>query len=570
MSFLYFIIMIGALVFFHEFGHFIVAKAFDVKVLRFSIGFGPKILGFEYGETEYVICALPLGGYVQMLGHDFGDLEIVEEDEMDRALMAKPIWQRSLVILAGPVANIILPVVIYFIVAMTQAQMPPSLIGEVFDDTPAAAAGLQPGDRIVAIEGKEARYWHDITDAVVDAPGVPLTFTYERDGERHDVEITPETKTSTDFLGLDMRTYGQIGIHLGAYGPTIAMTGPDTPAKAGGLEPFDRVVSVNGEAVERYDELASKIRSSKGQKLDLVVMRPKSIGVDYGEFFRFDIVNASVQPVEVDGTWSIGVVRAQMVVSEILEDSAAAKAGFEAGDRVVALNGRRLSAWDMLVRAIHNEINQTIVAREAGDDSPVEVPFEVTYVRNGETLKTTLTPHVFKYPDQAKQDRYKIDIGWGHMSDLILPDDIDFPLGARTAFAASNSVDETWGYVKMMVRGLARMVQGKVGLDSVGGPILIGELAAKAGEAGAEPFLRMMALISINLAIFNLLPIPILDGGQLTLFAIEAVKRGPISFRTRQIAAYIGFAMIVMIMILAFKNDIERNWDSIVEWVSGD
>ncbi|MEM1348998.1 MAG: RIP metalloprotease RseP, partial [Myxococcota bacterium] len=337
MSFLYFIIMIGALVFFHEFGHFIVAKAFDVKVLRFSIGFGPKILGFEYGETEYVVCALPLGGYVQMLGHDFGDLETVDEEEMARALMAKPIWQRSLVILAGPVANIILPVVIYFIVGMTATQMPPSLIGEVFDDTPAATAGLQPGDKIVAIAGREARYWHDITDAVVDAPGVPLTFTYERDGKRHDVDITPETKTSTDFLGLDMRTYGQIGIHLGAYGPTIAIAGPDTPAEAGGLEPFDRVVSVNGEPVERYDELASKIRASKGAALDLVVMRPRSIGVDYGELWRFDVAHARVQPVEDGGAWSIGVVRAQMVISEVLEASAAAKAGLEVGDRIVSL-----------------------------------------------------------------------------------------------------------------------------------------------------------------------------------------------------------------------------------------
>ena len=104
---------------------------------------------------------------------------------------------------------------------------------------------------------------------------------------------------------------------------------------------------------------------------------------------------------------------------------------------------------------------------------------------------------------------------------------------------------------------------------SLGGPILIGELAAQAGEAGIEPFLRMMALISINLAIFNLVPIPVLDGGQLTLFAMEAVKRGPLSYRTRQIAAYIGFTLIVMLMLLAFKNDIERNWDRIVETIQG-
>lgn len=151
-----------------------------------------------------------------------------------------------------------------------------------------------------------------------------------------------------------------------------------------------------------------------------------------------------------------------------------------------------------------------------------------------------------------------------------MPDDVAFPFGRRIVQAGKTSVSETGEYIKMMVMGLVRMAQGRVGCDSVGGPILIGELAAQAGEAGIEPFLRMMALISINLAIFNLVPIPVLDGGQLALFAIEAIKRGPLSFRTRQIAAYIGFALIVMIMVLAFKNDIERNWDRIVDYISSD
>ena len=569
MTFIYFVIMIGALVFFHEFGHFAVAKMCDVKVLRFSIGFGPKVLGFTYGETEYVICALPLGGYVLMLGHDFGDLETVDEDEMGRALMAKPIWQRSLVILAGPIANLILPMVIYFAVGLGQTTAPPAHIGEVFVGTPAAAAGLEAGDKIVEIDGVEVQYWHQLLDSVTDAPGQTLELGYERDGKVKRTKITPATKTSTDFLGLNQKTYGQIGVLLGTYGTTIALEGPDTPAQQGGLKPFDRVVTVDGAHVERFHELTSLIRNSEGRPLKMVVMRPKGLDVSFGKFSTFETAEATVTPVkDANDVWSIGVTGADMVLSEVTPDSAAARAGFQVGDRIVELNGEPQSSYSLLTSTIHNAINEALLARPPEDTDAVSVDFEVGYVRDGKRYTAVLTPDVLKFADQAKQDRYKITVGWARTANVIMPEDIPFPFFARASYAAQDAVGETWGYTKMMVRGLARMAQGKVGCDSVGGPILIGELAAKAGEAGAEPFLRMMALISINLAIFNLLPIPILDGGQLSLFAIEAIKRGPLSFRVRQIAAYIGFALIVMIMILAFKNDIERNWDRIVDWVS--
>ncbi len=569
MTFLYFIIMIGGLVFFHELGHFAVAKMCDVKVLRFSIGFGPKIIGFTYGETEYVVCALPLGGYVLMLGHDFGDLETVEDEDMDRALMAKPIWQRSLVILAGPIANLILPVAIYFAVGLTHTTAPPAHIGEVFVDTPAAAAGLQAGDRIVGLEGHDVTYWHELLDSVTSAPGETIALSYERDGEVVETTITPATKTSTDFLGLNQRTYGQIGVLLGTYGTTVAFEGPGTAAERGGLEPFDRVVTVDGEHVERFHELVSKIRASEGRPLEMIVLRPKSLDVDFGKFSSFVTVEATVTPTQdASGAYSIGITGADMVLSEVTPGSAASKAGLQVGDRLVALNGEEQSSYSLVTSTIHNAINEALLARPPEDSDAVSVDFEVTYVRNGERRSAMLTPDVLKFADQAKQDRYKITIGWARTANVIMPDEIPFPFFDRATYAASDSISETWGYTKMMVRGLARMAQGKVGCDSVGGPILIGELAAKAGEAGAEPFLRMMALISINLAIFNLLPIPVLDGGQLSLFAIEAIKRGPLSFRVRQIAAYIGFALIVMLMILAFKNDIERNWDRIVDWVS--
>lgn len=569
MSFLYFIIMVGGLVFFHELGHFLVAKLFDVKVIRFSIGFGPRLIGFTYGETEYVICMLPLGGYVQMLGSDFADLDAVDKGELGRALMAKPIWKRSLVILAGPAFNIILPIIIYFIVGLTETTAPPALIGEVFDETPAAKAGLQPGDRIVSIQGDKISYWHELTDHVYDAYEQPLKFVYERDGKQITATLTPEKKTSTDFLGLNVRTYGMIGIHQGAYGATVALDGADSPAKAQGIQSFDRVLAVNGKQIKRYDELESLIRGSKGQPLELLILRPTPVPKDFGMFYGIDAKTLKVQPQLRDGTYKLGITRAEMVVSRVAPESAALKAGLQPGDRVLSLNGKQYGSWSLMLTNIHNAINEVILKRPKDSKDPIIVPFELEYEREGQRFKTTLTPSVKEMTGKAKQEGFKIDVGWGHIAHVIAPEPIPFPFGQRLVYSAQSSITETGGYIKMMVLGLVRMVQGRVGMDSLGGPILIGELAAQAGEAGIEPFLRMMALISINLAIFNLVPIPVLDGGQLTLFAMEAVKRGPLSYRTRQIAAYIGFTLIVMLMLLAFKNDIERNWDRIVETIQG-
>lgn len=568
MSFIYFIIMIGVLVFVHEFGHFIIAKLFDVKVLRFSIGFGPKIIGFHYGETEYVICALPLGGYVQMLGHDFGDLETVPEEDRDRALMAKPIWQRSLVILAGPVANLLLPLTIFFFAGLFETTTSPLQLGQVFEGSPAAVAGLQPGDKITAMNGEPVRYWHDLPDRVADSPGEVMTVTYERDGESTTTTITPETRTSTDFLGLNVRTYGMIGVHLGTYGPTIAFTAPDVPGAQQGLQNFDRVVAIDGKPVRRFDEIEARVRTNTGAPMTFSVLRLSPIQKEFGRFYSMTPATVTVTPALADGQRSLGLVRAEMVVSKLNDGSAAHEAGIRIGDRILSLDGKDQSSWGLMIRHIHNRINEQLVDRAEDDKTPVEVDFKIEFIRAGQRQSVTLRPDVQKFAGQAKTESYRINIGWGHMANMITPDEIEFPLGERMLWSAKDSVKETTGYIKMMVMGIVRMAQGRVGLDSLGGPILIGELAAQAGEAGIEPFLRMMALISINLAIFNFVPIPVLDGGQLALFAIEAIKRGPLSFRTRQIAAYIGFAMVVMVMVLAFKNDIERNWDKIVDFIS--
>ncbi|MEZ4462170.1 MAG: site-2 protease family protein [bacterium] len=180
MAILHFILFIGVLVFVHELGHFLVAKYFDVKVIRFSIGFGPTVVAYQHGETEYCIKALPLGGYVEMFGGDLESMEGMPEEERKRGLMAKPIWQRSLVTVAGPAFNIIFPILIYFVFIMGVSKTPPSVIGEVFAGMPAAEAGLKAGDKIVGLDGEPIDYWYQVIDHIKARPGETVTVSRAR------------------------------------------------------------------------------------------------------------------------------------------------------------------------------------------------------------------------------------------------------------------------------------------------------------------------------------------------------------------------------------------------------
>jgi regulator of sigma E protease len=570
MSILYFIILIGVLIFVHELGHFLFAKLFDVKVLRFSIGMGPSIVSYQKGETEYTLCWLPLGGYVQMLGYELGEVEDIPEEDRERALMMKPIWQRSLISLAGPMFNLLLPVVIYFLATMMQTTAPAAVIGEVFAETPAAEAGLKAGDRIVALDGDEVTYWHGFAEIISESYGQEVALTYERDGEKHTVGIVPETKTSTDSLGLLAQTRGAIGVHLEPQAPTIGIPNPDSPAARAGLETFDRVTTVGGKHIDRFGELDSEIRMSGGEPLDLLVLRRVPLDTSYARFYAQEVEELSARPEKDGDSYSLGVEPAEMYLAKVETDSPAEQAGLEAGDKILELEGRAYSNFRLLNEKIINDVNKEIVSQQEDDVDEVDVAiaYDLAFLRDGERQTTSLTPAVIRFKGQGDQERYRIYLGWGHLSDRADRTEIDFPFFPRMAYAAEVGVERTVEFSEMLVMGFVRMAQGRVSLDNIGGPIMIGELAAEAGKAGWQPFLQMMALISINLGIINLLPIPVLDGGHLLLYALEAIKRGPLSYRTRQIAAYIGIAMIVFLMVFAFKNDIERNWEDIAEWIN--
>lgn len=567
MSILYFIILIGVLVFVHEFGHFIIARLFDVKVERFSIGFGPTLATFQGKETEWVLCALPLGGYVQMIGPDLESLELLPEEDRPRALAAKPIWQRSLVVLAGPVANLLLPILIYFGFGLLETEAPHAIIGQINYDTPAYEAGLLPGDRIVEIDGRPITYWYDLTWTISPRHGNQLNIVYERDGERLSTQIVPERISSTDPLSISREERGRIGINLMAAGTIVAPTSLDSPAVRDGLQFFDKIVAIDGNKVERFDEIESKIRTGQGQPVTLEVLRKIEVPVSFAGLYRHRRLTLQVTPDLINGEYSLGLAPAQSFLAQVDPDGPAARVGLQAGDQILSIDGRRYNNYFLITERIENEVNALLAERDAAkEDYPIAPVFEITVQRNGETLSVDYTPKVVTFQDETDHTHYRVDFGWDVFRNTVTPELQPHPLSDRIGYAANHAIDKTMEFTQMMVVGIWRLAQGRISLKSVGGPIMIGELAAEAGRAGIKPFLQIMALISINLAIVNLLPIPVLDGGRLLFYFLEALKRGPLSLRTRQIAAYVGLVCIILLMILAFKNDIERNWYRVVEY----
>ena len=373
MTVIYAIIVLGILIFVHELGHFLLAKLMGVSVEKFSLGFGPKLLGKKIGETEYLLSAFPLGGYVKMFGEggfiEGGEsdprpedenaptdvtsepvLRELTDDEKARSFAHKPVLARIAIVMAGPVFNLLFAWLIFIVLCMIGVPTVTTKIGEALKDKPAARAGMQKGDVITAINNKSIKRWDEIAVGVFASNGKPLTLTIKRADKDISFTITPEARVSKNLFG---------------------------------------------EKISGY---------------------------------------------------AIGVASAGEVVTEYFN------------------------------------------------------PFQ----------------------------------------------------------AVIKGTEQTWKVIDLTFMSLVKMVQRVVPMDSVGGPIMIAKMAGEQASAGIAPFLAFMALLSVNLGVLNLLPVPVLDGGHLLFYVMELIFRRPVPQKIREYAQQIGMVLLLGLMVLAFYNDIIR------------
>ncbi|MBW6510691.1 MAG: RIP metalloprotease RseP [Desulfuromonadaceae bacterium] len=429
------IILLGILVFIHELGHFGVAKATGVRVLKFSLGFGPKLFSKQWGETEYLLCAIPLGGYVQMLGEGIGEQgEVVEltPEERQHSFADKTIAQRTAIIAAGPIMNLLLPFIVLPIAYMVGVNLPAYVenaprAGYVVDASPAAAAGLQRNDLIVAVNGDAVSSWDGTNKTLLSHVGAPLEFTILRSGDTLLITLEPE---NGGIEGLQ-----SIGIM------------PDVAPLVGGLAP----------------------------------------------------------------------------------GMPALAAGFEVGDQIVAIESTPINSWYDLRDVIQNYGKR---------------PQQFHLIRDGRELSVEVLPI-----QRDGKDDLLIGIA-PHQETLF----------KRFGFidAVRAGADRTVELIELTLTFMQKMFAGQISSKNIGGPITVIQIAGQAAQTDLSSICTVLAFLSIQLGILNLLPIPILDGGHLFFNFFEMLMRRPVPLRTREIAQQVGLIMLLMLMVLAFYNDIVR------------
>jgi regulator of sigma E protease len=541
----YFVLFIGVLIFVHELGHFLFAKLFDVKVLKFSLGFGPSMASFRRGETEYVVAWVPLGGFVKMLGEDPNDE--IKPDDHGRAFNQKPLWQRYIVVLAGPAFNLIFPICIYFFFYAAQTHKDPAVVGRVLPGMPAAEAGLRPGDRIVGIDRKEIRYYEELLDTVSDSPGKPLRFVIERDAQRIERLITPIEQLTHERVGLEERV-GKIGVSPYFQLAQVGISDLRTPAARCGLRTGDAITAVNGASIDRWAQLEKVLHANRGQSLHIAYLRP---GGSVSPLFSLRVLTPSVtvldpEPRRDQGktVYETGIFSADLYVARVDPGSPAEKMGMRVGDRVTQFNGQPLHDWDTMHIALNGKKKAT--------HNIAWVP-----VGGSERSSTFKLAHV-TFVDDYRQEQQQYVFG-AHNRVLQRTSPL-IPIDGRLTYAISKAVRRTGEMVGLIAIAFVQLFRGAIPRDTIGGPLMIYYAAGAAARKGWDQYLGMLALISINLGILNLLPIPILDGGHVMFFTIEAVKRRPLSLRAREIASYVGLVLLISLMVFAFKNDIVRYW----------
>jgi regulator of sigma E protease len=423
-----FIFVIGVLVVIHEAGHFGMARALGAPVEVFSVGFGRRIWGFERGGTDYRVSLVPLGGYVRIpgLGPDESDVVGAETERVELL----PRWKRALILIAGPVTNLVAAVVFVAAAYMMGVETPafrtePPVVGWIDPGSPAAEVDLAVGDLIVAVDGHEVSMWRELETSIVTSAEHEVVLTVDRGGRRHLVSMVPESVTRYGF--------GYSGIQPPVE-PILVQVPAGSPARSAGLLPGDRISAVNGEPVGQFYDLIRLISPHAGEEITLTVLRGS------------DELTIRVTPRGDDGAGKIGI---PLIPPSTIE---------------------RLGPLDALGTAADECRRMTV---------------------------------------------------------------------------------ETF-------RIIGRLLTMKTSIKQVSGPIGIAQISGEAAKSGIDSLIWFMGIISLQLGIFNLLPIPILDGGHLTIIAFESVIRRDLSIRIKERILEVGFYALILLMVVVLFNDIVK------------
>jgi len=550
------LLAIAALITFHEFGHFIVAKALGVYVRVFSLGFGGRMFGVKWRGTDYRVSWVPFGGYVRMAGGDpFAEGGAEPDDEVpvpyEQQFMSKAPWKRLLIVLAGPLFNLLLPFGLFTALGVLGEPQPRAEVGSVEAGSAADRAGIEVGDRITAVDGAPMTSWYDVLDAFRATSAESVTLDLTRDGAptRATLGFDAADGEPANALVGDRSPYD---LGLGNLSPdaTVVVDDPASPAGRAGVQTGDLLKRVNGVEVRSFHDVESAllaVADVPGTRVDVDVLRA---GEPVTLAMTASIWATAVQP--ADGTlWQRwGLASATVSIENIEADSAAEQAGLSAGDRVLAVADTPVRAWYDVVRTVAE-------AGEGEGEAMVAKPLSVTYRRAGEVRTVTVTPNVVTDSDELGRYHTRARLGIGGGGAMIATADIARVYPLPQAF--ERSVDQTWRISSYIVDTLSKLVIGQRDFTkTLGGPVAIFQQMKQAAEHGVFDLFRQIGVLSLSLGIINLVPIPILDGGQIFMYVAEWLRGRPLPLRIRERAQQAGIIFVVLLMLAVTLKDIVK------------
>lgn len=550
------IILLGLLIFVHELGHFLVAKYFKVKVETFSLGFGPKLLKYKRGDTVYAISAIPLGGYVKMFGDD--PTAEVSAELKKVAFNHKPVSQRIAIVLAGPLMNFFFAILVFAFVAMMGEEFAGPQVGDVEEKSPAHAVGFRSGDTIKKIGDMAITTWDDLRNKIETSAEQTLPVEVLRaDGSTSTLQVTPKLGPNKNIMSWT-REVGDIdGLNFLSRASFVGVRDPKSPAAVAGLKAGDMISKINGTTVSKWRELEAEFGKSAASGTVALEITRGALEEGAGNKPEIKQVTISFPASTSSGTAlkAAGIEYPELYLANVEKNSPAAKAGLVKGDRLLSIDGKPVETFEQVAGIIRSYGDRQ--PEKAGEDGEKTQPLNIVVAREGEEKTISVVPNIKKRMNaQGKEDR-RFEIG-------IRPLIIDAPPMTVT-IATSNPLtalgrgwQQTIKWTDITVLGFVRMIQREVSPKNIGGLFSIGQMAQKSWELGLSKFLFMMALISINLFVLNLLPVPVLDGGHLVFYTIEAIKGAPLSMRKMEIAQQVGLVLLLCLMGFALFNDVSR------------
>ncbi|HHT9113589.1 MAG TPA: RIP metalloprotease RseP [Candidatus Wunengus sp. YC65] len=583
---------IGLLIFIHELGHFLVAKKIGVRVLAFSLGFGPALFKKTWGETEYRLSLVPLGGYVKLAG------EGPEEEKTGASweFSSKSAGQRASVFVAGVALNAVLAFIAFIVAFQIGVPFITPDVGQVMPGWPAWEAGIQRGDKIVEIDGSKDLDFEDLfTIVALSNPATGVSLKIERDNKTFDVTVMPKYDEEHGIQRIGIMPATSLEIDK-----IFAFENNDAPARDAGIQVKDIVTAVNGKRISAEDEFREVEAVNPGNEISLTVLR------DNKE------VELKVIPSRVT-RWMLGISCATAILDGVKNNSIASNAGFMKGDEVLEINSIPVTGFSDIRKLVVESKDESCIVTVKRNNTVnlIEIPFKDEKTK--EEFLGSLTPFYGLKVDSLVEGFPAEKIGlkpgdrivsidekeikeWntllqmvttGHGKPMVIewmrgherfvstiePQKDEKSAAGRIGVKFREKIEvKQYGLSGSCIVGTKKAIinvqrlyltlkgffSNRLSTKNVGGFILIAQASYESAKVGFGKLVYFLGILSLQLALLNILPIPVLDGGHLLFLAIERIKGSPVSQRTLSIAQYIGFGLIITLVIYATRNDIMR------------